>query len=189
MNSSCGSCGALPSGSMPNRCLTISASLAEQRIDLGGASRRRRRPRSCGPALRVARCRRPRRNRSRRPDRSSRASRKRACPRRRPRRTESCPETCAAFEKREHELRLVVEHLLEVRHAPFARRPNSDGSRRRCDRACRRAPSPAACAATISARRVVAGARVLAQQEQQLGRPRKFRRVAEAAVARDRTPR
>ncbi len=56
------------------------------------------------------------------------------------------------LEIREDELRLVVEHLLEVRHAPGSRRPNSGGSRRRCGRACRRAPSRAASPAPCRAR-------------------------------------
>ena len=64
------------------------------------------------------------------------------------------------------------------------RRPSSDGSRRRCDRACR----PSAIARSVVQRHVarvgVAGARVLAQQEQQLARPRKLRRAAEPAAPR-----
>jgi hypothetical protein len=88
-----------------------------------------------------------------------------------------------ALDQREHELRLVVEHLLEMRHAPAgvdriavkaaanviahaaerhgAQRPQHDVPRRR-----------------------VGSPRVLAQEEQQLRGPRKFGRVAEAAVAR-----
>ena len=62
------------------------------------------------------------------------------------------------------------------------RRPSSDGSRRRCDRACRPSPSPGGSAAPCRRAAVVAGARVLAQQEQQLARPRELRRVAEPAA-------
>ena len=61
------------------------------------------------------------------------------------------------------------------------RPPSSGGSRRRCGRACRRAPSTAA-SARPSRAHIVAGSLVLAQQEQQLARSRKLRRVAEAAA-------
>ena len=63
------------------------------------------------------------------------------------------------------------------------RRPSSDGSRRRCDRACRRSPSRAACRAPSAARASPVSACAL-QQEQQLRRPRKLRRAAEPAVPR-----
>ena len=44
------------------------------------------------------------------------------------------------------ELRVVVQHLLEVRHEPDARRSRSGGTRRRAGRGCRRRPSRRACA-------------------------------------------
>ena len=54
---------------------------------------------------------------------------------------------------------VVVEHLLEVRHASSARRRCSARSRRRPGRRCRRRPSSAASAAPSAARRGRAGTR------------------------------
>ncbi len=88
-----------------------------------------------------------------------------------------------ALEIREHELRLVVEHLLEVRHAPV-------GIHRVAMEAAADviAHAPERHRAQGVQRRVtrigVAGARVLAQQEQQLARAGKLRRAAEPAVPR-----
>ena len=85
------------------------------------------------------------------------------------------------FEARKGDLRLVVQHLLEVRHAPVG-----------VDRiAVKTAADVVAHAAERhrlqrlrhhEGRRVVARARGLAQQEQQLARTRKLRRVAKPAA-------
>ena len=85
------------------------------------------------------------------------------------------------LEIRQHELRLVVEHLLEVRHPPVAvhrvaMEPAADmvahaAERHRAQREQHHVP-----------RLGVAGARVLAQQEQQLARARELRLVAESAA-------
>ena len=76
-----------------------------------------------------------------------------------------------------------------MRHAPGRRRPSSDGTRRRCGRACRRAPSRAACAAPCRAPSSSPVRACSRSRNSSSRRPRKLRRVAEAAVARDRTPR
>src|SRR5205823_2172140 len=85
-----------------------------------------------------------------------------------------------ALEEREHELRLVVEHLLEVRHAPagidgIAVKAAADviahpALRDRTERSQDHVQGG-----------LVSGPRVLAQQEQELAWPRKLRRVAEPA--------
>ncbi len=87
-----------------------------------------------------------------------------------------------ALDVREHELRLVVEHLLEMRHPP-----------RRVDRIAMKAAADvvahaAECHRAERPQHHVAGEgvscpRVLAQQEQQLRWTRELRRVAEPAVS------
>ena len=154
-------------------------------------SRCRTRPRSCARRrlaglLRAECCRRPPPSRTRPRRRSCRAARRRACPPRPSRRTSS-PVACAASRYASDELRLVVQHLLEVRHAPVAVdrvavKAAADviahaAERHRAQRVGRHQqrrlrPSPASRATCV-----------LAEEEQQLGRTRKFRRVAEAAVA------
>ncbi len=91
------------------------------------------------------------------------------------------------FEIREHQLRLVVEHLLEMRNAPLrvhgiAVKAAADmiahpAERHRAQRVRRHAQRRLAEVAPGRA------ARVLAQEKQQLRRPRKLRRIAESAVA------
>ena len=122
--------------------------VAEQRVDFVGAPqvegafllvRRAARP------LPAGRCRRLRPNRSRRRRRSSRASRRAACLRRLRRRTDR--PTPATLRRRRAPA--APGRRASSRNAARARRrrPSSDESRRRCGRACRRAPSRAACAA------------------------------------------
>ncbi len=99
------------------------------------------------------------------------------------RREEVVPRRLGGLEVSEHELRLVVEHLLEVRHAPLgidgvAMEAAADliahpAQRHRPQRFSGHLP-----------RRLRAGARVLAQQEQQFRWAWKLRRLAEAAETR-----
>ena len=83
----------------------------------------------------------------------------------------------------EHELRLVVQHLFKVRHAPravdrVAVKPAADVVAHATERHCTEVPQDhLACVA-------IAGPGMLAEEKQQLGRPWKFRRIAEAAVPR-----
>ena len=79
--------------------------------------------------------------------------------------------------------RVVVEHLLEVRHHP-GRRPRTGRIPRRAGRRSRRAPSPRTVRSAISSATAVAGAPVMTQQEFQHHRRREFRRATETAVAR-----
>ena len=86
------------------------------------------------------------------------------------------------LDQRHHELRLIVEHLLEVRHAPPL-----------IDRVAMEAAADVIAQAALGHRAerrdhhvaevVAAGGAPGAQQEQQLRRPRKLRRAAETAVA------
>ena len=85
------------------------------------------------------------------------------------------------FEVREDELRLVVEHLFEVRHTPvavhrIAMKAAADvvahaAERHRAQRLQHHV-----------SRRSLSRSRVFAQQEQELARPRELRRVAEPAA-------
>ena len=80
-----------------------------------------------------------------------------------------------AVEVRDGEQRVVVEHLLEVRHEPARRRSSSGGSRRRAGRTCRRAP----CGRASSRPRSVSPRDP--QQELEGRRGRELGRAAEAA--------
>ena len=169
VNSPCGSCGALPSGSIPNRRRAISASSPSSVADL-----------LVGPdverAFRLVRAGRARlfwRNavgvlrgiEAALRDRSCRAERTAACLRRPPRRTRRR----SPAPPRGTRARAATGRTASSRNAgPASRhRRNSDGSRRRCGRASRRAPSPEAfrspsAAATLTIACVRRGARARA---------------------------
>ena len=86
------------------------------------------------------------------------------------------------LEERQHELGLVVEHLLEMRHAPGAVHRVAMKAAADVIAHAAQGHGPQGLRHHV-ARAGFPGARVLAQQEQQLARPRELRRVAKAAAA------
>ena len=190
VNSCCGSDGALPPGSIPKRCLMMRRILSEERVDF-----------VCAPQIE-------------RPLRFVRARRACLLRRHAVGVLGAVEAAVEVGHLAEHIQQRVFGNLqvkriagglrrLRRRRARAApgrttssrnaararrRRPSSGEIRRRCDRACRQSPSRAgcegSCPAQLSRQLRAAGSRVLAQQEQQLRRPRKFRRVAKTAVAR-----
>ena len=124
MNSCCGSNGALPSGRTPKRSFEDVGVVAKQRVDFLVRARCRTRLPSCAASRRRRRC--FRRNAVGVFGRIEAAAGVGHLARDVLQRVlrdfakNGSPDDLRRFEVREHELRLVVEHLLEVRHAPVA---------------------------------------------------------------------
>ena len=114
-------------------------------IELGRASTRRSGPRP-------RRCRRPARRQARRPGCPGRAAGTAAVSSaiRRGERVAGQPPQLGVDPQQQ---RVVVQHLLEVRHGPACRPPRSGRSRRPAGRRCRRGPSARRCAGRSPATR------------------------------------
>ena len=76
-----------------------------------------------------------------------------------------------------HQLRVVIQHLLEMRHQPLAHPRNTAQNRRRSGREFRPPPSCRRCVSTIRTASASSNCVAVAQQKLRLARLRKFRRV------------